>query len=112
MVWTVTERKVYLDDERATPEGWERAFNVPECIAKLQEGGVTHLSLDHDLGTGIKPGYDVLLWMERQVFTDPNWFPPKYCFIHTANPSAKDKMMQARYAIYQEASRKKTAKGE
>jgi hypothetical protein len=43
--------------------------------------------------------------MEREVFTG-DFVPPKYCFIHTANPTAKDKMMAARYAIYKEAERK------
>ena len=99
---------VYLDDERETPKGgWERAYTVRECIEKLKDRDVEVVSLDHDLGSGVAPGYDVLLWMEKEVFTNPDYFPPRFCLIHTANPSAKDKMMKARYAIYQEARRKK-----
>lgn len=101
--------KVYLDDERPTPDGWVGVRTVQECIEKLKTGKVEALSLDHDLGTGYAPGYDVLTWMEREVFTG-DFVPPKYCFIHTANPTAKDRMMAARFKVYQEAKRKEEAK--
>ena len=42
--------RIYLDDERTTPEGWVRTYWPDEVIALLEQGGVTHVSLDHDLG--------------------------------------------------------------
>ena len=42
--------KVFLDDERATPDEWVRVYWPNEAIALLQTGQVTEISLDHDLG--------------------------------------------------------------
>ncbi|WP_336511202.1 cyclic-phosphate processing receiver domain-containing protein, partial [Vibrio anguillarum] len=42
--------KVYLDDERDTPEGWVRSYWPEEVIELLKSGNVTEISLDHDLG--------------------------------------------------------------
>jgi hypothetical protein len=42
--------KVYLDDERTTPEGWHRVYWPDKAIALLKTGDVTQISLDHDLG--------------------------------------------------------------
>lgn len=85
--------KVYLDDERATPEGWVRTFNPTDTINLLRTGKVTELSLDHDLGDDIHigTGYDVLLWLEEQVFNNPSLTIPKIT-VHSANSSAVVKM--------------------
>jgi hypothetical protein len=84
--------KVYLDDERATPEGWFRVYEPHQAIALLESGLVTHISLDHDLGDddGIGTGNDVLVWIEEQVYT--NNFDPPRILVHSANPSARQKM--------------------
>lgn len=42
--------KVYLDDVRDCPEGWELARTVQEAVDFLRTGKVTHISLDFDLG--------------------------------------------------------------
>ncbi len=53
--------KVYLDDERETPEGWTRVYWPYEAIELLQTGQVTEISLDHDLGDDNRgTGYDVV----------------------------------------------------
>lgn len=85
--------KVYLDDERATPDGWTRTFNPKDTIDLLKSGNVTDLSLDHDLGDdlNIGTGYDVLLWLEEQVFLNPE-FPIPKIIVHSANSSAVIKM--------------------
>lgn len=84
--------KVFLDDERTTPDGWFRTYDPTQTIGILETGVVTHLSLDHDLGddelTGT--GYDVILWIEEQVAV--NNFKPPYILVHSANPSARLKM--------------------
>ena len=84
--------KVFLDDERMTPEGWWRTYTPQETIDILKLGMVKNLSLDHDLGDdeGIGTGYDVILWIEEQVAL--NGFKPPVIFIHSANPSAREKM--------------------
>jgi hypothetical protein len=86
--------KVFLDDERVTPEGWVAARWPEEVIALLETGQVTALSLDHDLGDDVHgTGYDVLCWLEEAVAT--RGFIPPSIRIHSANPSARQKMTLA-----------------
>ncbi|WP_020405206.1 cyclic-phosphate processing receiver domain-containing protein [Hahella ganghwensis] len=83
--------KVYLDDERKTPEGWTRVYWPEEAIELLQTGKVEEISLDHDLGDDDHgTGYDVVLWIEEQVIT--NDFQPPKIRVHSANSSAREKM--------------------
>jgi hypothetical protein len=83
--------RVFLDDERATPDGWVRVFWPDEAIALLEGGDVTELSLDHDLGDDERgTGYDVVLWIEEAVAT--RGFKPPVMRVHSANSSARAKM--------------------
>lgn len=87
--------KVFLDDERDTPEGWTRCYWPEEAITLLQSGQVTHLSLDHDLGEvgdGARTGYDVVVWIEEQVAL--NGFEPPEISVHSSNTSATARMKQ------------------
>lgn len=89
---------IFLDDERPVPEGWIGVKTANEAIEALQQYDVAEISLDHDLGEGnVGNGYDVLLWIEEQVVMN-NYVPPKIA-IHTANPSAREKMKAARETI-------------
>lgn len=84
--------RVFLDDERATPAGWVRVYWPAEAIALLETGNVLELSLDHDLGDDDRgTGYDVILWIEEAVSLR-SFLPPKI-FVHSANPSAREKML-------------------
>jgi len=76
--------KVYMDDLRSTPIGWERTFTVEETIDKLKTKSVTDLSLDNDLGEGLLEGFKVLDWLEREAFFDPT-FPIPNITIHSSN---------------------------
>lgn len=90
--------KVYLDDERETPEGWTRAYWPDEVIELLETGEVTHLSLDHDLGDDFRgTGYDVILWVEEAVAL--RRFKAPHIIAHTANSSARNKMESGIKAI-------------
>ena len=91
--------KVFLDDERLTPEGWWRVYEPTQAIGMLESGMVTHISLDHDLGDDDihGTGYDVMLWIEEQVAT--NNFKPPIILIHTSNPSARQKMEAGKQQI-------------
>lgn len=83
--------KVYLDDERCTPDGWVRVYWPDEAIALLKTGSVTEISLDHDLGDDDRgTGYDVVLWIEEAVITQG--FQSPKIFVHSANSSARQKM--------------------
>jgi hypothetical protein len=83
--------KVYLDDERAAPEGWTRVCWPWEAIALLETGAVLEVSLDHDLGDDARgTGYDVILWIEEAVAT--RGFVPPRLRVHSANASARRKM--------------------
>lgn len=90
--------KVYLDDERTTPEGWIRVYWPDEAIELLKSGDITEISLDHDLGDDERgTGYDVLLWIEEQVVLH-GFVPPKLS-VQSANVSARIKMESGIRAI-------------
>jgi hypothetical protein len=83
--------KIYLDDERETPEGWLRVYWPEEAIELLKTGKVKEISLDHDLGDDDRgTGYDVVLWIEEAVITKA--FNPPVIRVHSANLSAREKM--------------------
>ena len=91
--------KVFLDDERPTPDGWTRAYWPDEAIEHLKSGAVTEISLDHDLGDDERgTGYDVLLWIEEQVAL--HGFEAPTISVHSANSSARQKMEAAIAAIW------------
>jgi hypothetical protein len=96
--------KVYLDDERPTPPGWIGVRWPDEVIRLLETGEVTELSLDHDLGDDTRgTGYSVLLWLEEAVAV--RGFVPPSIIVHTANASARQKMLLAVQSIRRLASR-------
>ncbi|WP_321962127.1 cyclic-phosphate processing receiver domain-containing protein [Paraburkholderia sp. J7] len=98
--------KVFLDDERSTPEGWVRVLWPDEAIALLRTGEVTELSLDHDLGDDARgTGYTVLLWLEEQVAV--YGMPPPVIHVHSANPSARLKMEAAIASIGRHADQRR-----
>lgn len=83
--------KVFLDDERETPDGWVRVYWPDEAISLLESGTVTEISLDHDLGDDQRgTGNDVVLWIEEAVIT--RGFLPPEIRVHSANSSARLKM--------------------
>jgi hypothetical protein len=95
--------KVYLDDERQTPDGWVRTFWPEEAIALLQTGNVRELSLDHDLGDDERgTGYDVVLWIEEAVAL--RRFTPPTIHVHSANASAREKMLAGIESIRRRAA--------
>jgi hypothetical protein len=87
--------KVYLDDVRPAPDGWVLVMTAWEAIAALESGGVTHVSLDHDLGDddAFGTGHDVLVWIEEAVAL--RGFVPPEIAIHSANVVGRQRMLQA-----------------
>ncbi len=98
--------RVFLDDERQTPEGWVRVYWPSEAIELLESGEVEELSLDHDLGDDERgTGYDVVLWIEEAVAL--RGFKPPKIVVHSANSSAREKMLAGICAIERLAIEKK-----
>lgn len=90
--------KVYLDDERSTPDGWTRVYWPDQAIELLKTGQVVEISLDHDLGDDSRgTGYEVVLWIEEQVAV--HGFVPPRMRVHSANVSAWTKMENGICAI-------------
>lgn len=92
--------KIWLDDLRPAPQGYESVKSVNEAICLIleaEQGGETIevIDLDHDLGDYYPDGGDaikLLDWLaERETF-----YPIE---IHTANPVGRANMdrMIARY---------------
>jgi len=71
------------------------ARTAPDAIALLAAGGVTHLSLDHDLGGDAVAGtgYDVAAWIEEAVAL--RGFAPPEITIHSANVVGRQRMAAA-----------------
>lgn len=80
--------KLYLDDERPTPEGWVRVFTAHEAIALLKTGTVDVISLDHDLGPPeAGDGYEVAKWIEAEAFAGT--LKRLVWSVHSANPAGR-----------------------
>lgn len=90
--------KIYLDDERTTPEGFTRTYTVDETISliKKNNGKINTLSLDNDLGVGMKEGREVLKWIEELAFEN-RLLPIPHILIHSQNNVAVNDMMKARF---------------
>jgi hypothetical protein len=96
--------KIFLDDCRPAPLGWILVHWPADVIQLLEQGGVTDISLDHDLGDDVRgTGYDVLSWIEEAVATRA--FQPPRIEVHSANPAARLRMLQAIGAIERLAGR-------
>lgn len=85
--------KIWVDDIRPVPSGYEGTKSVEETIALIEEienagGEIELLDLDHDLGDYAKFGGDAIKILdylaERETF-----YPIR---IHTANPVGRDNM--------------------
>lgn len=93
---------IYLDDCRQTPSIFDiRTYTVEETIDQLKanKGNVEFLSLDNDLGEGLKEGYKVLDWLEEEHYV--NNFPlPKTILVHSANSAAMLRMNSVIAKLY------------
>lgn len=93
--------KIYLDDVRDTPDGWERFYTTEQLIMYLHDagfGGIETISLDHDLGEGIATGYDFLVWLEERVYLGEVTSLPKI-LIHSDNSVGRENMKRCLESI-------------
>lgn len=100
--------KIWLDDERPMPPAFDcHARTAQEAIDLLTAGGVTAISLDHDLGVVENgTGYDVACYIEQAAYSGT--LAPIEVIIHSANPVGRARMEQAivKSCIYWEACKK------
>lgn len=84
--------KVWLDDERPMPAGFDRHVRTAnEAIDIIKSGGVSLISLDHDLGEDSNgTGYDVAKFIEEGAFLGT--VPPMEVRVHSANPVGASRM--------------------
>jgi hypothetical protein len=106
--------KLWVDDHRAAPRGWRSVRSVAAAKVYLEQGLVTHISLDHDMGacaacaargrhigrmtrpgntfydycSHVPSGYDLCLWME-----ETGRWPRCGVHVHSANPAGARRML-------------------
>lgn len=66
--------------------------NVDSAIAVLEQGNVTYLSFDHDLGTE-ETGYTLACWVEEKAYN--NEIPRFFWACHSDNPIGKANIIRA-----------------
>lgn len=88
--------KLWLDDERPAPNGWRQAFNYAEFEAILLANPkqITHVSLDHDLGSEYHTGYDAACLLEKLAHQE-KLMPGIQVAVHSSNPVGCKRMMAA-----------------
>ena len=84
--------KIFLDDTRDAPEGWVLAKTADKAINLLRLNKVECISLDYDLGSFYKTGYDVLRWIEDKIYLSDENFKVPEILIHTQNPVGRARM--------------------
>lgn len=85
--------KIWVDDIRPVPQGYEGTKSVNETIQLIEEieaeGGIIELlDLDHDLGDYAKFGGDAIKILDY-LAENEKYYPIK---IHTANPVGRANM--------------------
>ncbi len=90
--------RIFLDDERGCPLGYELVSTPTEAWYTIKENWdkLTAISLDHDLGEGYPTGYDLVCWIEQYVVEEGHPFPAtlKKLNVHSANPVGSKRMVQ------------------
>jgi hypothetical protein len=101
---TFVGMKVWLDDVRPAPAGWVHVLTPEAAIDLLRSDDVEEISLDHDLGLFTeggkeRTGYEVLVFIEREVAMGTATFTLPEIHIHSANAVGRRRMSQAIQSI-------------
>lgn len=85
--------KIWVDDLRPVPDGYEGTKSVDETIALIEEieaegGEIELLDLDHDLGDFVQFGGDAIKILDYLAERE-TYYP---IAIHTANPVGRANM--------------------
>jgi hypothetical protein len=80
--------KLYVDDLRPCPQGWDLARNFHEAIVMLSSENYDEVSLDHDIasfyGNKEMTGRDILNWLIARKLDGMH--TPSVVRVHSANP--------------------------
>lgn len=92
------EIRLWVDDERPAPPGWQRAHDYFEAIEMLRHHTVLALALDHDLGLHSPTGYDLACRLEAWAFSDRpdhrDRVPPaEFIYSQSANYSGRQRIL-------------------
>lgn len=99
--------KIFLDDIRLPygdgyGPGWTIIRNYDDFLYtwEVNKKLITHISFDHDLGEGMKTGYDALKLVEEDfILGNIDLFP---CMkVHSANPSGRELMELTIQRLYE-----------
>jgi hypothetical protein len=87
--------RIWLDDVRPMPAEYDVWLRTAEqAILAIRLGGVTAISLDHDLGDeSEKTGYDVARFIEEGAFNDT--VAPIEIHVHSANAAGRQNIIRA-----------------
>lgn len=93
---TKETKRLYVDDLRECPKGWELARSFHDAIHMLETYDFDEVSLDHDIDSfyGMKEmtGRDILNWLiARKV--DGTKHTPAIVHVHSANPVGRATML-------------------
>ena len=81
-------KKLYLDDLRVTPEGFDRVYNYTDFVEYITQNGLPNfISFDHDLGED-ESGYDCAKYLVEYCI-EHNLPLPKFS-VHSQNPVGKE----------------------
>ena len=87
--------KLFLDDCRKCPKGYNQVFTAEQAIIFLKAFDVSHISLDHDLGPiEAGTGYDVACYIETEHAIHGKFANLKWR-IHSSNPVGRQRMAAA-----------------
>lgn len=103
------EFKFWLDDIRPAPDGWvwiKTAEELIDLIKSIPWSDIKAISFDHDLGTDKKSGYDVLTFIEKEVYSDNVSHLPTLS-VHSQNPVGILNMIGAIRSIHRKYDAKK-----
>lgn len=85
--------KLWIDDIRESPEGWDWAKTSHEALTLMKERQYDEISFDHDLG-GDDTTRPVVLWLcEEKMIHGRDRFPRVY-HVHSANPVGRQWLTQ------------------
>ena len=91
--------KIYLDDVRDLPdgyEGWEVVRSAEDALHVIASTGLENIeiiSFDHDLGEDRMSGYDLAVIIEEMVYDGGFAIVPEFR-IHSANPVGRKNLEQ------------------
>lgn len=84
-------KRLWIDDLRTAPEGWDVARTYAEAVDMLFVTDYDVVSFDHDLGEYFT-GYDIICVLEERQ--QEGFRVPRKMFCHSDNPPGRERIKQ------------------